>query len=255
MTIGEPLPNYGLLVVDSELRPLPVGETGEICIFGPGVAVGYLGQPELTAQRFVANPLASGADDARMYRTGDLGRIDAAGQLHYLGRADDQVKIRGFRVELAEIEGAIAAEPGVAAVAVTMRPLAGIEQLVAFVAAANGIAAAAREPAESARRASAQVHGAGPFRVRCGTAATDFRQGKPEGTGRFSLERGGRGRSPRTTAGRVARRKRPCTRRCGRFFPASHCAASSISSTTWAAIRCWWPGWYRRCGPIAATRP
>ena len=138
MTIGEPLPNYGLLVVDSELRPLPAGETGEICIFGPGVAVGYLGQPELTAQRFVANPLASGADDARMYRTGDLGRIDAAGQLHYLGRADDQVKIRGFRVELGEIEGAIAAEPGVAAVAVTMRPLAGIEQLVAFVAAANG---------------------------------------------------------------------------------------------------------------------
>ncbi|MGA2253085.1 MAG: Pls/PosA family non-ribosomal peptide synthetase, partial [Thermoguttaceae bacterium] len=138
VTIGEPLPNYGLLVVDAELRPLPVGETGEICIFGPGVAVGYLGQPELTAQRFVANPLASGADDERMYRTGDLGRIDTAGQLLYLGRADDQVKIRGFRVELAEIEGAIAAEPGVAAVAVTLRPLAGIEQLVAFVAAANG---------------------------------------------------------------------------------------------------------------------
>ena len=58
VTIGEPLPNYGLLVVDSELRPLPAGETGELCIFGPGVAVGYLGQPELTAQRFVANPLA-----------------------------------------------------------------------------------------------------------------------------------------------------------------------------------------------------
>ena len=74
VTIGEPLPNYGLLIVDAELRPLPAGETGEICIFGPGVAVGYLGQPELTAQRFVANPLATGADDARMYRTGDLGR-------------------------------------------------------------------------------------------------------------------------------------------------------------------------------------
>ena len=73
VTIGEPLPNYGLLVVDSELRPLPVGETGELCIFGPGVAVGYLGQPELTAQRFVANPLAIDGDDARMYRTGDLG--------------------------------------------------------------------------------------------------------------------------------------------------------------------------------------
>ena len=131
-------PTTDCSVVDSELRPLPVGETGEICIFGPGVAVGYFGQPELTAQRFVANPLADGAGNDLMYRTGDLGRIDAAGQLLYLGRADDQVKIGGFRVELAEIEGAIAAEPGIAAVAVTMLPLAGIEQLVAFVAAVNG---------------------------------------------------------------------------------------------------------------------
>ena len=65
VTIGEPLPNYGLLVVDSELRPVPAGENGEICIFGPGVAVGYLGQPELTAQRFVANPLASGCCTTR----------------------------------------------------------------------------------------------------------------------------------------------------------------------------------------------
>ena len=181
---------------------MPAGESGEICIFGPGVAVGYLGQPELTAQRFVANPLAGGPATTRgMYRTGDLGRIDAAGQLHYLGRADDQVKIRGFRVELGEIEGAIAAEPGVAAVAVTMRPLAGIEQLVAFVAAANGSAAAARVPAESARRASAQVHGARPFRVRCRTAAIDVRQGEPEGLGRFALEH----RQSRTTTRKTPR--------------------------------------------------
>ncbi len=138
VTIGEPLPNYGVFVVDSKLCPLPVGETGEICIFGPGVAAGYLGQPELTAQRFVANPLAIDDDDARMYRTGDLGRIDVDGQLLYLGRVDDQVKIRGFRVELGEIEAAIAAEPGVTAVAVTMRRLAGIEQLVAFVSTTNG---------------------------------------------------------------------------------------------------------------------
>jgi non-ribosomal peptide synthetase-like protein len=138
VTIGTPLPNYGLLVVDSDLRPVPAGESGEICIFGPGVAVGYLGQPDLTARQFVANPLASGAHEERMYRTGDLGRIDATGQLYYLGRADDQVKIRGFRVELGEIEGAIAAEPGVAAVAVMIRPLAGMEQVVAFVAAVNG---------------------------------------------------------------------------------------------------------------------
>ena len=207
MTIGEPLPNYGLLVVDSELRPLPAGETGELCIFGPGVAVGYLGQPELTAQRFVANPLAGhpvlgvDGDDVRMYRTGDLGRIDATGQVHYLGRADDQVKIRGFRVELGEIEGAIAAEPGVAAVAVTLRSLAGIEQLVAFVATANGAPGGApgalgpdRPPhsasAENAGRAPAQIHGACPFRVRCGTAAPDVRQSEPESLGRYTLECG-----------------------------------------------------------------
>jgi non-ribosomal peptide synthetase-like protein len=152
VTIGMPLPNYGLLVVDADLRPLPCGETGELCIFGPGVAEGYLGQPELTAQRFVPNPLACDGFDARMYRTGDLGRIDAQGQLHYLGRADDQVKIRGYRVELGEIEAAIAAEPGVAAVAVTMRPLAGIQQLVAFVTSANG----SLPPASNLRKALCQ---------------------------------------------------------------------------------------------------
>ncbi len=188
VTIGAALPNYGLLVVDPEMRPLPPGENGEICIFGPGVAVGYLGQPELTAQRFVANPLANGADDARMYRTGDLGRIDADGQLLYLGRADDQVKIRGFRVELGEIEGAIAAEPGVAAVAVTVRPLAGIEQLVAFVAGVNGSTPHVLAAAAGAQPAPAEVHGAGPFRIRGGTAAAHLGQGGPEGIGGFPLD-------------------------------------------------------------------
>ena len=105
--------------------------------------------------------------------------------MHYLGRADDQVKIRGFRVELGEIEAAIAAQPGVAAAAVTMPLLAGIEQLVAFVAVTNGDASAAIAPAEKRLAIPpAQVHGARPFRVRCGTAASDFRQGEPEGVGR-----------------------------------------------------------------------
>jgi non-ribosomal peptide synthetase-like protein len=138
VTIGTPLPNYGFLVIDAERRPLPSCATGELCIVGPGVADGYLGQPELTAERFIGNPLAAGDHDARMYRTGDLGRIDDEGRLHCLGRADDQVKIRGFRVELGEIEAAIAAEPGIAAVAVTLRQLVGLEQLVAFVTSTNG---------------------------------------------------------------------------------------------------------------------
>ncbi|MSU51317.1 MAG: amino acid adenylation domain-containing protein [Opitutus sp.] len=138
VTIGVPLPNYGMLVVDELRRPLPAGEVGELCIFGPGLATGYLALPELTAQRFVANPLAANADEARMYLTGDLARIDPAGPVHCLGRADHQVKIRGFRVEPDEIAAAIQAQPGVAAAAVVMRPLAGNDELIGFVLPAAG---------------------------------------------------------------------------------------------------------------------
>jgi amino acid adenylation domain-containing protein len=139
VTIGRPLPNYGMLVVDEQRsRPLPAGAVGELCIFGPGLATGYLAQPELTAQRFVANPLAADADEARMYLTGDLARIDPGGPVHCLGRADHQVKIRGFRVELDEIASALQAQPGVAAAAVVLRPLAENDELVAFVVPAAG---------------------------------------------------------------------------------------------------------------------
>src|SRR5439155_6599465 len=124
VTIGTPLPNYGLLViaVNAEanadagangsvahgLALLPRGQTGELCITGPGLADGYLGRPDLTAEKFLPNPWACGQFDARLYRTGDLARIDADGQVVCLGRADDQVKIRGFRVELGEIEALLA---------------------------------------------------------------------------------------------------------------------------------------------------
>lgn len=137
VTIGRPLPNYGLLVVDEQQQPLAAGEIGEIGIFGPGLAIGYLGQPELTAQRFTANPVAAGPEESRCYLTGDLGRIDPSGELQYLGRADGQVKIRGFRVELGEIEAALAEQPGVAAAAVVVRRLAEVEQVVGFVVASN----------------------------------------------------------------------------------------------------------------------
>ncbi|MGE5472301.1 MAG: Pls/PosA family non-ribosomal peptide synthetase [Bacteroidota bacterium] len=137
VTIGRPLPNYTLLViapaVEHGLRLLPRGETGELCISGPGVAPGYLGRPELTAEKFVANPWAAGPEDARLYRTGDLARIDAAGQVLCLGRTDDQVKIRGFRVELGEIEAALAAHHGVGTAAVLLRQDDGIERLVAYI--------------------------------------------------------------------------------------------------------------------------
>lgn len=139
VTIGTPLPNYGLLVIDPDvdrgLRLLPRGETGELCIFGPGVATGYLGRPELTAQKFLDNPWATAPEDARLYRTGDLARIDEHGQMQCLGRADDQVKIRGFRVELGEIEAVLAAQPGVGTTAVLLRKDDGVDQLVAYLVA------------------------------------------------------------------------------------------------------------------------
>jgi non-ribosomal peptide synthetase-like protein len=141
VTIGTPLPNYGLMVLDESRRPLPAGEVGELAVFGPGVAIGYLGRPELTADRFMANPFAVTPEEVRVYRTGDLGRIESDGQITYLGRGDGQVKVRGFRVELGEIEAALADQPGVAAAAVVLRPSSVGDELVGFVvpgADANG---------------------------------------------------------------------------------------------------------------------
>ena len=133
VTIGRPLPNYGLLVVDEARWPLPAGAVGELCIFGPGLASGYLGQPDLTAEKFIPNPLAENSREEKMYLTGDLARIEAGGSVHCLGRADSQVKIRGFRVELDEITAALTAQPGVGAAAAVLRPLAGIDEVVGFI--------------------------------------------------------------------------------------------------------------------------
>lgn len=133
VTIGQPLPNYGLLVVDAEMKLLPAGETGELCIIGPGVAEGYLGRPELTAEKFLPNPWAAHEREPRLYRTGDLARIDEQGQIHCLGRADDQVKVRGFRVELGEIEAGLNRQLHNGTAAVVLKPVDGIDQLVAYL--------------------------------------------------------------------------------------------------------------------------
>ena len=138
VTIGSPLPNYSMMVVATDvengLRLLPIGETGELCISGPGVAIGYLGRPDLTAEKFLANPWSTSDIDRRLYRTGDLACIQADGSIQCLGRADDQVKIRGFRVELGEIEAVLAQQSGVGTVAVILRKEDEIDQIMAFIA-------------------------------------------------------------------------------------------------------------------------
>ncbi|MDR0279222.1 MAG: amino acid adenylation domain-containing protein [Paucimonas sp.] len=118
--IGAPLANTRLYVLDQECRLLPIGAMGELHIGGLGVARGYLNQPRLSAERFLADPF-SDEPDSRMYRTGDLVRWLADGTLEYLGRNDDQVKIRGVRVELAEIETHLASHAQVRECVVLLR--------------------------------------------------------------------------------------------------------------------------------------
>ncbi len=133
VTIGTPIPNYTCYVVDENLRPVPVGVQGELLIGGPGVAAGYLNRPELSAQKFVANPFPSDREDPLLYRSGDAVSLDHEGNIVFHGRIDDQVKIRGFRVELGEIEARLAELPGVTAAAVVLRAEAGADRLVAFL--------------------------------------------------------------------------------------------------------------------------
>lgn len=131
VTIGRPLPTYSVVLLDEDLRPAPDGAIGEIHIGGPGVALGYQGRPDLTADRFVAHP----DRNERLYRTGDLGRFTDFGELEYCGRVDAQMKIRGHRLDPAEIESILLEDPQVCGAVVTTS--ADDSELIAYVTVAD----------------------------------------------------------------------------------------------------------------------
>ena len=137
-TIGTPIDNTSVYILDENLAAVPTGDTGELFVSGPGVARGYLNHPELTAERFLLNPFDP-TPGARMYRTGDLARFLPDGQVAFVGRTDNQVKIRGFRIELDEITSLLNEDSTVEQSVAVARELAeGEKSLVAYVVAATG---------------------------------------------------------------------------------------------------------------------
>ncbi|MBD0255055.1 MAG: non-ribosomal peptide synthetase [Cytophagales bacterium] len=137
--IGRPIANTQVVVVDESLGLVPVGVKGEICIGGLGVGQGYVNRPELTEQKFIANPFGPG----RLYRTGDVGRWLPEGKLEYLGRNDGQVKLKGYRIELGEVENALLRHEAVQnAVVKVWQDKDGEKQLVAYACGAPSLSAA-----------------------------------------------------------------------------------------------------------------
>ena len=138
VTIGQPLPTYTMLVLGEDCRSLaPLGAVGELAIAGPGLALGYVNRPDLTALSFIADFAALPDNPSgRMYRTGDLGRINQNNEIEYLGRVDTQVKVRGYRIELTEIESALLEHPAIAqAVVATFGGEGAPKELAAYVTA------------------------------------------------------------------------------------------------------------------------
>lgn len=143
VTLGFPIDNIQIYLLDDFLQPVPVGMPGEICIGGIGLADGYLYRPELTAEKFIPDPFGL-EPGARLYKTGDLARYLPDGDIEFLGRIDYQIKIRGFRVEFGEIEAVLASHHGVQETVVTIQEtrsdesiLEGVHRLIAYVVSAQ----------------------------------------------------------------------------------------------------------------------
>jgi len=144
-TIGRPVPNAQLYVLNKCLQPVPVGVAGELHISGTGLARGYLNRPQITAERFIPNPF-SAVPGARMYRTGDLARFLPNGEIEFLGRLDHQVKVRGFRIELGEIEAALTEHEAIReCIVVAREDVEGDKRLVAYLSARDGMTLSAGE--------------------------------------------------------------------------------------------------------------
>ncbi len=152
-TLGRPVPNAEVYILDRHFQPVPIGVPGEICIGGAGVGRGYLRRPDLTAERFIPNPFVAcqvsvDGDEldltglsTRLYRSGDLGRFRADGSVEFLGRIDHQVKLRGFRIETQEIEKTLERHPAVQTAVVMVREdHPGDQRLVAYVVPSSAVA-------------------------------------------------------------------------------------------------------------------